>query len=460
MHELLFPEVLVNVGLNLLGRVAPKARPQGLLSEIETWVHGECAGNLVGARYERDALGRAFLFLQLHPLSRGTRFVDLGEHRIQVVADTAPVGPGYHVYHCDLLKKLATAFGITWELGNHDRGTGDPTGYFETGDEMALYRAMLHWFQELAVATLVEAQDAGGPVSILLPDGVAYVTDERVATPMGPKSLEWLELVASRPMHAIPIFPWWEAGDAVRAMLSRAIGQMWTDVRWRAPLTKAEHGLMLEIVSLLETVHAAQPTLDLPWREWAEIYRYLGASGPTVQEVAAHADLVEGPLIGYRRGNVRRRVMGGWSLEVPGSFAEKWEDRSTWVGWDEGRSVWLTCFANRTGKAPEIPHQLALGDGSTTWGEVLEYQNERVLGSALLDRSIDEEGEKAWQLATRSAVAGHLAVATICYVNDDDRGWSLSTWRSIQHESSAAPPQLLLEAEYEVTDVGQLRQAH
>jgi hypothetical protein len=43
-------------------------------------------------------------------------------------------------------------------------------------------------------------------------------------------------------MHAIPIFPWWEPGDAARAMLSRAIGQMWMDVRWRTPLTKAEHG--------------------------------------------------------------------------------------------------------------------------------------------------------------------------------------------------------------------------
>jgi hypothetical protein len=63
---------------------------------------------------------------------------------------------------------------------------------------------------------------------------------------------------------------------------------------------------MLEVVSLLEAVHAAEPTLDLPWREWSEIYRYLGASGPIVQEVAAHADLVTGPLIGYRRGMVRR----------------------------------------------------------------------------------------------------------------------------------------------------------
>ena len=443
----------MNVGLNLLGRLR-QSPPEGVLARIEAWVHRECAGNLVASRYERDALGRAFLFLQLHPLSRGTRVVDLHDGRIQVVADTAPVGPGYHVYHCSLLKKLASAFGIVWEPGNHDRGTGDPTGFFDTGDEMALYRAVLSWFQEQAVAKLVEAHDTGGRVQLLLPDGIEYVTADPVATPMGPKSLAWLELVAARPMHAIPIFPWWEPGDDTRAMLSRAIGQMWMDVRWRPPLTKAEHGTLLEVISLLETVHAAQPTLDLPWREWSEIYRYLGASGPIVQEVAAHADLVTGPLIGYRRGSVRRRVMGGWSLEVPGSFAEKWEDRSTWVGWEDGKSVWLTCFANRTGQAPSIPPHLALGDASTTWGEVIEYQTERVLGSALLDRSIDEDGSKTWQLATRSAVAGHLAVATICFVEDDERDWGLQTWRSIQHESSAAPPRFVLESEYEVTEVG------
>jgi hypothetical protein len=451
--------VLVNVGLNLLGQLGPRARKGTLLEDVEAWFHRQGAGNLLGVRYERDALGRAFLFLQLHPLSRGTRVVALGGGRIQVVADTAPVGPGYHAYHCDLLKRLGAELDIAWEPGNHDRGTGDPSGYFETGDEMALTRAVLHWFQEQAVAALVEARDTGRPVALLLSDDVQYVTDEAVATPMGPKSLEWLELVAARPTHAIPIFPWWEPGDDARAMLSRAIGQMWTDVRWRPPLTKEEHGLLLEVTGLLEAVHAAHPSLDLPWREWSEIYRFLGASGPVVQEVAAHADLVDGPLIGYRRGNVRRRIMGGWSLEVPGSFAEKWEDRSTWVGWDDGRSVWLSCFANRTGKAPEIPPQLALDDATTTWGEVLEYQTERVIGSALLDRSIDEDGQKAWQLATRSAVAGHLAVATICYAVDDDRDWSLATWRSIQHESSKVPAELVIEAEYDVTDVGQRRMA-
>ena len=109
----------MNVGLNLLGRLRPGAS-EGVLPRVEAWVHRECAGNLVAVRYENDALGRPFLFLQLHPLSRGTRIVDLGEHRLQVVADTAPVGPGYHVYHCSLLKKLASAFGITWEPGNHE----------------------------------------------------------------------------------------------------------------------------------------------------------------------------------------------------------------------------------------------------------------------------------------------------------------------------------------------------
>lgn len=425
----------MNVGLNLVGTIGPEAQDDLWITEVEAWFRKHCVGTLVSARYTHDALGRRFLFLRLHPLAPGMKLLDLGEGKLQVVADTAPVGPGYHVFLCETLRKLSLAFDICWEATNSERGLGDPTGYFETGDEMQLYRLVLDWFREQAVAALVHVRDSGSATSLLLPEQVVFTHDGVVATPMGPRGIEWLELVSKKPAHAIPVFPWWQPGQGARSHLARALGQMWTDVRWRPPVTDGERGSLVEISHLLEQAMEGDTNgLAIPWREWSEILRYIDASGPLVEHVASQAEGCSGPLVGYRRRPVRRTLLGGWSIEVPGSFAEKWEDRSTWVAWEEDRSIWVTSFANRTGQAPEIPEHLSLDHASASWGEVLDYQHERILGSAVLDRA-EEDGMPVWQLQTRSAVAGHLAVATICFTEEEQRSWAMRTWRSITHET-------------------------
>ena len=117
------------------------------------------------------------------------------------------------------------------------------------------------------------------------------------------------------------------------------------------PLSDDEGELTDEIAADLEMAYSLDPTGDLPWREWAELLGIIEADrdGRTVQgiepEVKAEvfrlaAASSASPALGYRRLPVRVSVGGGWSIEIPGVFAEGVsEDGRTWYGWDHHRRV-------------------------------------------------------------------------------------------------------------------------
>src|SRR5690606_36785072 len=85
-----------------------------------------------------------------------------------------------------------------------------------------------------------------------------------------------------------------------------------------------------------------------PWREQSEMLERLGEDSLRATRVHLRASaLPPGPAIGYRREPVRVTLAGGWSIRVPGAFAERWEERGTWVGWDATRSAWLNSLEVR-----------------------------------------------------------------------------------------------------------------
>jgi hypothetical protein len=110
---------------------------------------------------------------------------------------------------------------------------------------------------------------------------------------------------------------------------------MWTGVRWRRPETAEDVGQLQRILAWLHSAYVRDPTLDYPWREWEELRGYLDGADP----VPPHARRPTGPLIGYRRRNVRVRLGNGWSISVPGSFAESREGDGTYCAWGDGKTV-------------------------------------------------------------------------------------------------------------------------
>jgi hypothetical protein len=206
---------------------------------------------------------------------------------------------------------------------------------------------------------------------------------------------------------------------------------MWKDVRWRPPLSESESDALEDAAVMLERAYQLDPSREYPWREWRELIEYASIATPLRDQINARAEAVDPkiPLIGYRRKDVRVDLSGGWSLRIPGSFAESWEDERTWYAWDATRTVRFSCFSitNEDG-TPQSAEEI-LGT-YVDIKETFEHDEAGVIGRAYLAHSMDEH----WNLHGRTAVSGSLAVCTITIGSPDDRNWALETWRSLRYE--------------------------
>ena len=347
-----------------------------------------------------------------HPAAEGIAVSDEGV----VSASTTPVGPGYHVAVCEALDEASRTLAITWDRpkadddDDDDEVSGDETGYFFDRDLAAVERHMLQWLR--TVSSWVLENNAADGIHIALPLDHQYQMSG-VLTPTGSRDAAWFRAVVEDPRNGIDFFPWWTPGENAAALLGRARCLMWTEMRWRIPVTDEEDDLESDIIELLEKAWKLDPTLAYPVREWADL------PGDIPDEVIAAAETATGPLVGYRRHPVRVRLAGGWSVEIPGEFSECWEE-TTWSAWYEGRTVWFDGY-NRDGSADELV------DAAPAEGEVLRRRDDNVVKKAYLTR-----GDDGFTLATRNAIDGKLCVSTIVYPDEDERDWAMHAWASFR----------------------------
>lgn len=324
-------------------------------------------------------------------------------------ATTTPAGPGYHIALCDELRRVSEELQIAWAPPEDE----EPDEYFFEQNAAAVERQMLQWLKTVAQIMCEQELDKGG---ISMPIDHEY-RFEGIATPLGPRTVEWVRAVAEDPRQGIDFFVWWTPGENAAALLGRALFLMWNEVCWRDPTCDFEEELNDEVLALLERAFALDPSLDYPAREWCEI----GYEIP--DEIEARAKTQTGPLIGYRRQPVRVRLSDGWSLEIPGEFSEEWTDDG-WSAWYMGRTIWFNSF-QKPGPASE--HVLEV----PAEGELFERCDGEVLKRAYLGKIIEDDGEY-FSLTTRNAVEGKLAVVTIVYPDEDSREWAFATWESIK----------------------------
>jgi hypothetical protein len=383
----------------------------------------------------QDYDGKPALGFHLHPTAESVDIIGVGRGRVLASAKTSTTGPGYHLYVCDLLRRLGRALEVTWDPPCADDGSGDETGYFHSGDRSGVEREMLKWLQAMARMTLSGRADEDGVGTWCLPIGHRYKSDGAVLTATGPRDTAWLEMTAEDPRRGIDFFSWWDEGTGAPYHLGRALCEMWMQVRWRPPLIDAETDLLNSIANELEAAHRLDPALDYPWPEWHEVLRYLETDSLLAAEVARRAaQQPNGPSIGYRRRNVAVELTGGWSIEVPGSLAECWDEDGTWQAWDSARSVSVSLLSSTAnGNSPSAKEALSQAPLPAE-GEPLEYRGADVIGRAVLEHGT-KEGPSEWLLTAASAVAGRLALLTICYEDPADRPWAINTWQSLAHRS-------------------------
>jgi hypothetical protein len=437
----------MGVGLYLKGRCTGKEPPppKALLERVEHWARKNCgvAPHDYHSAAGKDRDGKPTLLLRFHPAGGQLEVTALGKGQMCASAKTSPVGPGYHAYLCDLLKRLGAALHVAWEP---DEEAGEATRFFFTGDRAALELEFLRWLKECAQIAHDNVR-AGGGWYLSMPIGHQYECHGQAVTPMGYRDAAWLAAVAKDPSAGTDVFPWWNEGRGPEYDLNRALHLMWTEVRWRKPINSDEARLYELVLALLQDAHADAPNLDYPWREWREMDRYVeGVLGDEEtlsrdlrNDIARRATAVKKKLlIGYRRHPVRVDLPEAWWLTVPGSFAEGWEDGGrTWSAWDNVCSVWVTTYTFLNKDGTPLSAEETLAQSRDRAGERLDYRGDKVIGRAFLEhvtKDEEDEGEKTfWRLCGRSAAAGHLAGFAICYTDPAYREWAIDTWHTIQH---------------------------
>lgn len=415
----------MGTSLELRGALAKRAVDVDPLDAVESIARARATAFPPDGLRDRDERGRPLLALAIHPAAEPVRVVLAGEGTLELEALTGTAGPGYHAHVCALADDLARALDLTWQE------VRDETGYFEARERAPLEDATRIWLATTAHEALALHARGTRNLQLSLPEGTLFEHGGAIATPMGPRDHAWLARVAKEPAHGLDALPWWDEGETPEVLRDAAIAAMWIDVRWRAPILDAERALFERVLGWLERGQALAPDLEWPWREQSELFELLGDA--SLRATRAHlraTALPPAPAIGYRRSPVRAHLTGGWSLRIPGEFAEKWEDRGTWVGFDGTRALWFSSIEVRGSASSEATIEaLPPLEGE---GELLGTERGDLLAMARFAEG-EEEGKRLIQLRAQAALGEHAAIGTFVLARDEDRDWSLETWATLAH---------------------------
>lgn len=413
----------MGIGLLLRGT----ARSAISIERVQGWLRSVAASELrTSTSCEEDRLPT--LIVDLHPGAENLRFVFPQDQQITVSAQTSSGGPGYHIYVCALLKKMEAELSVRWEPSPD--GEGDETGYFESNDRNEVYESMQSWLRQVCEGIVEMADQGYTGIALSMPlNGVTFRSHQLLVTQMGPRSREWVESIARGADTGRDFFPWWNEERDGRYFLNRALCLMWTEVRWRLPLLDYETDLLQEVRRNLESAYSLDRSLEYPWREWTEIVGYLGEEGRgmAVPQCFDLGTCETSLLIGYRRAIVRVSLVAGWTIEVPGCFADRWED-DTWCGWDQNMTVWFTAFRKQR-EGVQIAAIDLIREFATNSDDEYSLAAEGVAGKAGIQWFGEDE---CWKLNARTAANGVFCQCSIYFVNPNDREQALEIWRSLR----------------------------
>ncbi len=420
------PHLQARVGGTASKRGLIPRLPSGerLLEDVRAWLDNEYR-EMVGSLSVRalPEVG-AELTVTLHPAAGPLvlRADDTGS--VHATAETAPAGPGYHRFVGRVLERLGLELSIAWRPE-----PDDPT----FADRTAVERGYLAWLGRSLVAARTQVRLGEHGVPLGLRPGTRFTTPSAVATVLGPRDEAWLETAIADPRVAVDVAPWWADATDGRYLLNRALCLMWTEARWRPPVLDEEAQLLDEIHRLLSRAFPLEPALPYPWHEWHELIGYRGIEDGMARQVALRA--AEAPAldpdtaIGYRRRPVRISHEG-WSLEIPGSFAER-RTAEEWWGGGDGRSITLAATATGSDTGPMSPLDFLTQVAAELGSDALTHRDGPLMGRARLTTDASS-GVEVGVVEGYSAVTGSGAAVRITFDDPADWQWALDTWRALR----------------------------
>ncbi|HEX7288180.1 MAG TPA: hypothetical protein VF532_18485 [Candidatus Angelobacter sp.] len=421
-------EAALGVGFQLLAKFEQTLNsPDEILREMEVWVK-EYAVDLVPSTRIGFSDTSPTLFCQLHPAAEDLELSILDLDHFVACAKTSTVGPGFHIFVCDMLHKLGTRFNLTWITDNEDYF--DEADYFFSGNQERVLEEMANWLGGLCRLFFdgtFKDEPGNMPTALCLRMFVAFEADARAVTPLGPRNLPWLKKVSENGRVGSDFFAWWKPGLNAEYFLGRALSRMWTDIRWRKPINDSERDVLEYVVNSLDIAFKLDGNLSYPWPEWAEILDFLERDDSEPDLARSRANGI--PTIGYRRRNVRVTLPGHWILNVPGSLSEfDADENGDFSAQDPPKTIWFSSWTfvdspdqrladARGAILDKSPGLLEEREGYIGWAEIEEKR---------------EDDEKYFVLTSSNVCRKGKAVVSVVFTDPEDRAWAEGVWRSLQ----------------------------
>jgi hypothetical protein len=426
----------LSIGIRLVGQASKRGgyrrvpTPAALVDGIEAWLREDARDMLVTIRRLPGDGGRAALRMRLHPAAGEVEIAAAEGGRVSAVGATAEVGPGYHTYLAHLLRRLGTEHGISWEPPDVQAGTGDLTGFFESGRREDAEQPLLVWLRDTLQRACDQRVRGGQPLDLIVSTPDKFEFDGAIATPLGPRDDAWLSAAVGNPRVAVELWPWFADATDARYLLNRALCLMWTEVRWRPAIEEGEPEVIDEVLRLLRRAFPLEPALPYPWPEWKALLDIAGDPDPMRERVESEAATAsDAALIGYRRRPVRVE-QAGWQLTVPGSFAIHRTDDELRVS-EGDRTITIAASPTGTAAGPMAPEVFLDRVAGHLGSEVLHHRDGEVVARAKLAIDPTSVVEVA-VLEGYSAVRGSGAAIRIVIHDAADWEWALDMWRSLR----------------------------
>ncbi|MEQ8844896.1 MAG: hypothetical protein RIB58_08575 [Phycisphaerales bacterium] len=378
-----------------------------------------------------------------------------GKRKVRATAQWNQLGPGYCVYVADKLREMGDATGVAWKSVDAEIGVpGWPT--YE-----AACKAALAWLGALCgLANDPEVINSDGersPLGLSLPFMPLPLINADALTCVGPWSFERMREIARQPELGKRFFAWWDQGRGARVLRGLAVTRMWIDVAWIPALSNEEFVHHWETADLLQQAFDADPAIEYPWAEWAQILDLLDAMRDRVKELGdwptRHAGVVRQraqglkPRIGYRRWKTRCALPAGWSIDVPGSYAKEFEideeaQTLNWSAFDDQNTLRVTPHLVPEG-LPQAKRELA--EELTRAVNLLEpkgakpvdWEEHELVGLGAI-RPVVEDGREYQELTGVSAAdGGAWALFSFSFDDPATRDRAIETWKTLRY----APPE-------------------
>lgn len=434
----------MGVGLSLIGKLPAPTKLEDWFNSVWEWMSAEFPGMATGAGLGQGPFDEhPRVHVRFHPAADPMKIWFTDDTTINLVADTASVGPGYQLFLCELVWALSKKFELNWARESAD-GEHKNSCFF-TGDPDEVYAEMFAWLGSMAASAA--AMSGNGTFNLSMSPSYQFFSKHPLITPMGPRSKEWIQEVSKNPAAGADVFPWLEPGITPQFLLNRALTHMWTDVHWCKPIADGDENLMHTVVSLLRESCKLDPSLNYPWREWAEMLDYLKINDELTDVVKKHAaSSPERELIGYRRGAVRANLDQGWSVLVPGDFSESATFdpatlNHTWQFSSEDIVIWFTTYPTYGDSAGNImPVEeavLELDELQSNIGSLVEEDTRGKIWRRTFVTGDPAKGQ-AWRFSSIFLVPGRLALSHIFSDKKEDMEFALNFFRSVDNAAGAS----------------------